>query len=160
MPILIREIQQKDNKAIANVIRTVFISDDYPKTGTAFEDPQLNQMFETYQQPNSIYFVVESSNQIVGGAGVSPLQNSDENICELQKMYFLEEARGKGLGFQMIQKCLEKAKEFGFEKCYLETLPEMKNAQKLYQKVGFQYIDSPLGETGHSSCPVWMIKVL
>ena len=160
MPILIREIQQKDNKAIANVIRTVFISDDYPKTGTAFEDLQLNQMFETYQQPNSIYFVVESSNQIVGGAGVSPLQNSDENICELQKMYFLEEARGKGLGFQMIQKCLEKAKEFGFEKCYLETLPEMKNAQKLYQKVGFQYIDSPLGETGHSSCPVWMIKVL
>lgn len=160
MPILIREIQQKDNKAIANVIRTVFISDDYPKTGTAFEDPQLNQMFETYQQLNSFYFVVESSNQIVGGAGVSPLQNSDENICELQKMYFLEEARGKGLGFQMIQKCLEKAKEFGFEKCYLETLPEMKNAQKLYQKVGFQYIDSPIGETGHSSCPVWMIKVL
>lgn len=160
MPKLIREIQQKDNKAIANVIRTVFISDDYPKTGTAFEDPQLNQMFETYQQPNSIYFVVESSNQIVGGGGISQLQSSDENICELQKMYFLEEARGKGLGFQMIQKCLEKAKEFGFEKCYLETLPEMKNAQKLYQKVGFQYIDSPLGETGHSSCPVWMIKVL
>jgi len=160
MPILIREIQQKDNKAIANVIRTVFISDDYPKTGTAFEDPQLNQMFETYQHPNSIYFVVESGNQIVGGAGVSPLQNSEESICELQKMYFLEEARGKGLGFQMIQKCLEKAKEFGYQKCYLETLPEMKNAQKLYQKVGFQYIDSPLGETGHSSCPVWMIKVL
>lgn len=160
MPILIREIQQKDNKAIANVIRTVFISDDYPKTGTAFEDPQLNQMFETYQQPNSIYFVVQSGNQIVGGAGVSPLQNSDESICELQKMYFLEEARGKGLGFQMIQKCLEKAKEFGYQKCYLETLPEMKNAQKLYLKVGFQYIDSPLGETGHSSCPVWMIKVL
>jgi putative acetyltransferase len=160
MPILIREIQQKDNKAIANVIRTVFISDDYPKTGTAFEDPQLNQMFETYQQPNSIYFVVESSNQIVGGAGVSPLQNSEESICELQKMYFLEAARGKGLGFQMIQKCLEKAKEFGYQKCYLETLPEMKNAQKLYQKVGFQYIDSPLGETGHTSCPVWMIKVL
>lgn len=160
MPILIREIQQKDNKAIANVIRTVFISDDYPKTGTAFEDPQLNQMFETYQQPNSIYFVVESGNQIVGGAGVSPLQNSEASICELQKMYFLEEARGKGLGFQMIQKCLEKAKEFGYQKCYLETLPEMKNAQKLYQKVGFQYIDSPLGETGHSSCPVWMIKVL
>jgi putative acetyltransferase len=160
MPILIREIQQKDNKAIANVIRTVFISDDYPKTGTAFEDPQLNQMFETYQQPNSIYFVVQSGNQIVGGAGVSPLQNSDESICELQKMYFLEAARGKGLGFQMIQKCLEKAKEFGYQKCYLETLPEMKNAQKLYLKVGFQYIDSPLGETGHSSCPVWMIKVL
>jgi putative acetyltransferase len=55
---------------------------------------------------------------------------------------------------------LEKAKEFGFEKCYLETLPNMLAAQKLYQKVGFQYLEEPLGCTGHSSCPVWMIKEL
>ena len=75
-------------------------------------------------------------------------------------MYFLKEARGKGIGYKMILKCLEKAKEFGFEKCYLETLPNMLSAQKLYQKVGFQYLDEPLGCTGHSSCPVWMIKKL
>jgi putative acetyltransferase len=93
-------------------------------------------------------------------AGISQLQNAEENICELQKMYFLEEARGKGWGALMIQKCLEKASEFGYEKCYLETLPKMLNAQKLYQKVGFNYIDAPLGATGHTSCPVWMIKVL
>lgn len=160
MPIRIREIQQKDNQAVAAVIRNVFISDDYPKTGTAYEDPQLEHMFETYQQPKSIYFVIEREGKIVGGAGISQLQNSEENICELQKMYFLEEARGKGWGALMIQKCLEKASEFGYEKCYLETLPKMLNAQKLYQKVGFNYIDAPLGATGHISCPVWMIKVL
>lgn len=160
MPIRIREIQQKDNQAVAAVIRNVFISDDYPKTGTAYEDPQLEHMFETYQQPKAIYFVIEREGKIVGGAGISQLQNAEENICELQKMYFLEEARGKGWGALMIQKCLEKASEFGYEKCYLETLPKMLNAQKLYQKVGFNYIDAPLGATGHTSCPVWMIKVL
>ncbi len=160
MPIRIREIQQKDNQVVAAVIRNVFISDDYPKTGTAYEDPQLEHMFETYQQPKSIYFVIEREGKIVGGAGISQLQNAEENICELQKMYFLEEARGKGWGALMIQKCLEKASEFGYEKCYLETLPKMLNAQKLYQKVGFNYIDAPLGATGHTSCPVWMIKVL
>ena len=156
----IREIQQSDNPEVAAVIRKVFISDDYPKTGTAFEDPQLEYMFETYQQPNSAYFVIEVEGRIVGGAGIGPLQNSDENICELQKMYFLEEVRGKGWGTLMIQKCLEKAIAFGFEKCYLETLPEMLSAQNLYQKVGFNYLDSALGSTGHTSCPVWMIKVL
>jgi putative acetyltransferase len=156
----IREIQQSDNPEVAAVIRKVFISDDYPKTGTAFEDPQLEFMFETYQQPNSAYFVIEVEGRIVGGAGIGPLQNSDENICELQKMYFLEEVRGKGWGTLMIQKCLEKAIAFGFEKCYLETLPEMLSAQNLYQKVGFNYLDSALGSTGHTSCPVWMIKVL
>ena len=97
---------------------------------------------------------------IIGGGGISQLENSTENICELQKMYFLPEARGKGLGFQMIQLCLAQAATFGYEKCYLETLPEMKAAQYLYQKTGFEYLCEPLGNTGHSTCPVWMIKTL
>lgn len=156
----IREIQSDDNKQIANVIRKVFVSDDYPKTGTAFADSQLDFMFETYEEPKSIYFVVEIDGKIVGGAGVSQLDNSEENICELQKMYFLQEARGKGIGFEMIQKCLAKAKEFGYDKCYLETLPEMLAAQSLYKKVGFEYLCEPMGGTGHTSCPVWMIKDL
>jgi putative acetyltransferase len=157
---IIREIQPQDNEQIANVIRQVFISDDYPKNGTAFADKQLDFMFETYDKVKSIYFVVEIDGKIVGGAGVSQLDNSKENICELQKMYFLQEARGKGIGFEMIQKCLTKAKEFGYEKCYLETLPEMLVAQSLYKKVGFEYLCEPLGGTGHTSCPVWMIKEL
>ncbi|WP_395045579.1 GNAT family N-acetyltransferase [Flavobacterium sp.] len=156
----IRPIQIEDNHQIANVIRTVFISDNYPKTGTAFADEQLDFMFETYNKPKSIYYIVEESGRIIGGAGISQLENSIENICELQKMYFLQEARGKGIGMEMILKCLAKANEFGFEKCYLETLPEMLNAQILYKKVGFEYLCEPLGETGHSSCPVWMIKEL
>ncbi len=156
----IRPIEKEDNTEIANVIRQVFKSDNYPKTGTAFADEQLDVLFETYDKPKSIYYVVEDSGRIIGGAGISQLENSSENICELQKMYFLQEARGKGVGMEMILKCLEKATQFKYEKCYLETLPEMKNAQKLYKKVGFDYISEPLGETGHSSCPVWMIKEL
>lgn len=157
---IIRLIQKEDNPQIANVIRQVFIGDGYPLVGTAFADKQLDFMFENYNQPRSAYFVVDDNGKIVGGAGLSQLENSIENVCELQKMYFLPEARGKGLGLQMIEKCLQKATELGFEKCYLETLPEMKVAQKLYQKVGFEYLNGPLGTTGHTSCPVWMIRQL
>lgn len=157
---IIREIQPHDNAQIAAVIRAVFIADQFPKTGTAFADVQLDFMFETYNQPRAVYFVVEHEGRIVGGGGISQLENSTENICELQKMYFLPEARGKGLGFQMIQRCLAQATEFGYEKCYLETLPEMKAAQHLYQKSGFEYLCETLGNTGHSTCPVWMIKTL
>lgn len=158
--ILIREIQPQDNEQIAAVIRDVFVSDGYPKTGTAFADTQLDFMFETYDKPRATYFVVESKGKILGGAGVSQLDNSTLNICELQKMYFLNEARGKGIGFQLIQLCLEKATELGYEKCYLETLPEMLTAQNLYKKVGFEYLSQPIGNTGHTTCPVWMIKQL
>ncbi len=157
---IIRTLQPHDNVQLAAVIRQVFIDDGYPKTGTAFEDPQLDNMYETYSQPRSIYFVVESDGRIWGGAGVSQLENSSESICELQKMYFLQEARGKGLGRQIIEKCLQEATKMGYEKCYLETLPEMKIAQQLYLKMGFDYLREPLGTTGHTSCPVWMIKQL
>ena len=88
------------------------------------------------------------------------MQNEAETICELQKMYFLPEARGLGIGSQMMEICLQAAKDFGFKKCYLETMPFMHDAQKLYKKVGFDYICSPMGNTGHVSCPVWMLKEL
>jgi putative acetyltransferase len=157
---MIRAIQKEDNKQIAAVIREVFISDGFPKTGTAFADTQLDFMFETYDNPRAAYFVVEENGKILGGAGISQLESSKENICELQKMYFLKGARGKGLGLQMIEKCLAIATEFGYSNCYLETLPEMLVAQSLYKKVGFEYLCTPLGNTGHTTCPVWMIKQL
>ena len=88
------------------------------------------------------------------------LKNSTENICELQKMYFGLEARGKDLGSQMMDICLKRAKYYGYKKCYLETLPYMKGARKLYKKAGFTSLDGPLGDTGHYSCNMWMIKDL
>jgi putative acetyltransferase len=75
-------------------------------------------------------------------------------------MYFKKEARGKGLGKKMIQLCIDYAKNNDFQMCYIETMPNMLSAQKLYKSIGFEYIDKPLGNTGHSSCPVWMIKTL
>ena len=156
----IREIQPNDNQQIAATIRTVLIEYGVPKVGTAYEDKSLDMMFETYNKPKSCYFVIVHNKTILGGTGIMQLQNAEENICELQKMYFSSEVRGKGLGSQMMTVCLEKAREFGFEKCYLETLPYMESAQKLYKKSGFISLDAPLGDTGHYSCNMWMLKEL
>lgn len=157
---IIREIQPEDNKQIANVIRDVLIEMGVPKVGTAYEDTSLDSMFETYNKQKAAYFVVVFNGKVIGGGGIAQLENFEGNTCELQKMYFLPEARGKGLGAKMIEKCLTKAKSFGFEQCYLETMPYMKAAQKLYKKNGFSDIEGPIGNTGHYSCNVWMIKKL
>lgn len=157
---IIREIQQKDNAALAKIVRTVILEMGAPTIGTAYEDNATDQLFETYQKEKAIYFVLEHNQKVVGGAGIAQLDNFDGNVCELQKMYFLPEARGRGLGSKMIIDCLEKAKEFGFESCYLETLPYMKDAVKLYKKNGFRNLDKPMGNTCHYSCDVWMIKNL
>ncbi len=157
---IIRLIQKKDNPQIAKVIRSVLEDFNVPKVGTAYADKSLDCMFETYQKPKAAYFVVEENNKIIGGAGVAKLDNYEGNVCELQKMYFLPEARGRGIGAQMMEFCLAKAREFGFEKIYLETMEYMTHAQKLYKQVGFEYIECAMGNTGHYSCPVHMIKTL
>ncbi|WP_127137893.1 GNAT family N-acetyltransferase [Flagellimonas oceanensis] len=157
---VIREITPEDNAQVAQVIRKVFEDMGVPKVGTAYADKALDDMYSNYNVPKATYFVVEQEGKVIGCAGVAQLDNYEGNVCELQKMYFLEEARGKGLGAKMIEACLDKAKEFGFEACYLETMPYMEAAQKLYKRNGFEYIDAPMGNTGHFSCPVWMLKKL
>jgi len=158
--IVIREIELDDNPKIAKAIRSVLIEMGVPKVGTAYEDTALDAMAETYDEPKKAYFVVANGNTILGGAGISPLDNYDGNICELQKMYFMSQIRGRGLGSELMKKCLTFAKNAGFEQCYLETLPYMKDARKLYKKVGFKSLEKPLGNTGHYSCTEWMIKDL
>lgn len=157
---IIRKIEKKDNEAVAQLIRAVFDELNIPKVGTAYEDAYLDLMYEEYNKVKYAYFVVECNGKVVGSAGVAPLENEAASICELQKMYFLPETRGLGIGSAMMTKCLETAKDFGFEQCYLETMPFMLDAQKLYKKVGFKNIDAPMGSTGHTSCPVWMLKNL
>lgn len=83
-----------------------------------------------------------------------------DGYCELQKIYFLPNARGKGLGSQLMRKCLQQVKRSRFIYCYLDTMPSVMHTQKLYQKSGFKYIEHPLGNTNHYSCPVWMFKTL
>lgn len=157
---LIRKIQPEDNAQIAQVIRNVFDELNAPKEGTAYADPILDELFEVYQKPKSIYYIIELDGKVMGGGGLAPLENAFDEFCELQKMYFAPQVRGLGLGKEIIEKSLAFAKEQGFTKCYLETLPYMQNARKLYEKMGFKYLEKPMGCTGHTSCDVWMIKEL
>ena len=156
----IREIQQKDNPKIAEAIRAVLTEFGVPKVGTAYEDTILDTLFEAYSNNKMIYYVIEKDNKIYGGAGIKQLDNYTGNVCELQKMYFLPEARGIGLGSELLNICLKSAKKFGFNQCYLETLPYMESARKLYKKLGFKNLDAPMGNTGHYSCNLWMLKTI
>ena len=160
MSLIIRKITKEDNAAVAKVIRDVLIEHNVPKVGTAYADASLDFMFEKYNEPDSAYFILEKEGRVIGGAGIAPLDNGPADTCELQKMYFLAETRGLGAGAQMIEKCLRQASDFGFAQCYLETMPYMQAAQKLYLKHGFAYLDVPMGDTGHNECPVWMLKQL
>ena len=157
---IIREIQLKDNAQIEKVIKQTFLEVGLPLVGTAYEDKETTKMYESYKGKNEIYFVVEIDGEVQGGAGIKHLKDFEDDVCELQKMYFSSKIRGKGYGKIMIEKCLKSAKELGYKKCYLESASILQTAIHIYEKYGFKHLDKPLGSTGHYSCGVWMIKEL
>lgn len=157
----VRPITAADNPYIAQVIRAV--SAEFGLTadkGYTVSDPQLDQLFELYNADNSAYWIVEHSGKVMGGGGVAPLACSAPDICELQKMYFLPDVRGLGLARNLALRAMDYARERGFKRCYLETTASLTRAITLYESLGFEHINSPLGCTGHVDCEVRMLKTL
>jgi len=157
---IIKEIEQCDNSAIEQIIKATLQEFELPMLGTVYEDQEIIKMYESYQSENEIYYVIKDEGKIVGGGGIKQLKDFDDDVCELQKMYLDPKARGKGVGSNLLELCLSFARENNFSLCYLETMPYMLDAQKLYRKNGFIYINNHMGDTGHYSCPVWMTKKL
>jgi putative acetyltransferase len=151
----VRLIEPQDDQAVAGVIREVMLSYSLNKPGSALLDPEVSQMYRAYSEPRSAFFVAERAGRVVGGGGIAPLVGGDGTVCELRKMYLLPEARGYGFGQKILDKCLEAAREFGFRSCYLETLLEMKEAHRLYERNGFKQTCQPQGNTGHFICEAW-----
>lgn len=158
--ILIRLLEQKDNVAMAAVIRTVLSEFKANKPGTVYYDPTTDDLFGLFQKNKAAYFIVELNGEVLGGAGVYPTDNLPAGCCELVKLYLLNKARGKGLGRALIEKCFDKARELGYQSMYLESMPELNTAVGLYERCGFKYLDGPLGNSGHFGCDIWMIKNL
>ena len=156
----IRPIQPQDNAALAVIVRTSLAEFGANKPGTVFYDLTTDALYELFQTKGSFYFVAEENGKLLGGGGIYPTEGLPANTCELVKMYLNKDARGKGLGKQMIDQCLTWAKENGYEQVYLETMPELKQALKVYELFGFEYLDGPMGNSGHFGCDRWMLKKL
>uniref|UniRef100_UPI00404A5F5F GNAT family N-acetyltransferase n=1 Tax=Fluviicola sp. TaxID=1917219 RepID=UPI00404A5F5F len=77
---------------------------------------------------------------------------------ELVKLYISAEWRGKGIGYQLMEKCIAHAQALNFKEIYLETLPELHIAVGLYENMGFQYLEQPYGDSGHFACDLWLSK--
>jgi putative acetyltransferase len=156
----LRSIRKEDNNAIAHIIRQTLEEFGANHPGTVYFDPETDRLYEVFQQPGSAYFIAEVDGRVVGGGGVYPTPGLPPHTCELVKMYLLSEARGTGLGSHLLQSCFEKARALGYQNIYLETMPELKLAIRMYEKKGFEYLDGPMGNSGHFGCAIQMIKEL
>lgn len=157
----IRNIRKEDNASLAVIIRQTLKEFGAAKPGTVYYDPTTDDLFQLFSStPGSVYLVAESAGKLLGGGGIFPSPGLPVDTCELVKMYLLPEVRGIGLGRKIIEACIAFAKEASYKNIYIESMPELKQALKTYEKFGFIYLDGPIGNTGHFGCELWMLKKL
>ncbi|MEY2761018.1 MAG: hypothetical protein RLZZ96_918 [Bacteroidota bacterium] len=156
----IRPIEPRDNVELAKVIRGALTEFGANKPGTVYFDPTTDALYELFRTPGSYYYVATIDQQVVGGCGIFPTDNLPEGTCELVKLYLAKEARGTGLGKQLMEESMRWAKANGYTQVYLESMPELAKAVSIYEKVGFKSLDGPLGNSGHCGCDIWMLKAL
>ena len=134
------------NKDCENVRNLVFgILREYDLTpepdGT---DADLNDLENNYFERGGLFEVLEDAGgNLLGTIGLFPI---DAETVELRKMYFSKELRGRGYGKRTLERMIEKSRELGFKRIYLETASVLKEAIRLYERFGFQ----PTGSGIHS----------
>jgi putative acetyltransferase len=158
--IQIRPIAPNDNVALAKVIRDTLTEFGANKPGTVYFDPTTDTLYELFRTPGAVYFVATIDNSLVGGCGIYPTENLPNGTCELVKLYLKTEARGTGLGKQLLEISMQWAKDNGYTQVYLESMPELDKAVSIYEKLGFKRNQQPLGNSGHCGCDIWMTKQL
>lgn len=156
----LRPIQEKDNTAVAALIRNNLKRHGLDIPGTAYFDPHIDRFYDFYAGRTGCgyYVLVDSTDQVVGGIGFDTIDPVNK-VAELQKMYLDDSVKGNGLGYVLISFVEERMKEVGIRTSYLETHTNLQAAIHVYEKMGYQAIKRPEA-VGHSTMDHFYIKEL
>lgn len=159
--IKIREIQEKDNSALAKLIRESLKANQLDIPGTAYFDAELDNLSAYYQSSRQRqYFVVLDENgEVSGGCGIAEY-DSDNRVAELQKLYLINTVQGHHLSYKLLTKVIEFANQAGYRQLYLETHHNLASAMHIYQTFGFEELSQPLNNGEHSAMDHFFILKL
>jgi len=104
---------------------------------------ELDTLPQMFGPPRGALLLAEIEGLLAGCAAVRPLEDA---VCELKRVYVRAAYRGAGLGRRLTQTAIEAAREMGYARMRLDTLPEMAPAQRLYESLGFYDIAAYCGE--------------
>lgn len=113
-----------------------------------YDDEKENPSLK-YALPEGRLYVDISDDGIARGC-IALRKLSDEK-GEVKRLYVRQKYRGNGIATALVERIIEDARNIGYKELYLDTLPELESAVKLYKSFGFeetgQYNDSPVDKT-------------
>ena len=106
---------------------------------------ELDTLSQMYGAPRGVLLLGKIDGGLAGCVAVRPI---DASACELKRLYVRSRHRGTGLGRRLMEAALQAARELGYTRVRLDTLPQMAAAQRLYESLGFldipAYHEKPL----------------
>lgn len=160
--IQIQPIQPHQIEDVKQVILTVCqevfqVSEEVIRRYDNYSD--IEQVRSHYFDNRGIFLVLLDDERVVGCGAIRYLSSDTSgDICELKRMWFLKDYRGRGWGTKMSNMLFNFAKRNGYTKVRLDTVDESKQAPaiKLYQRLGFY----PIERYNDSTCTVFLEKAL
>jgi ribosomal protein S18 acetylase RimI-like enzyme len=96
---------------------------------------ELDHLAGEYASPDGAFLLAEENGAYLGCVG---LRRLDENTGEIKRLYVTPAAQGRGVGRMLAQGIVAAARDTGYACLLLDTLPSMRQAQRLYESMGFK----------------------
>lgn len=135
-------IEQAASPEFISIVREIFL--EYSESvgaGFCFQGfmEELAQLPGEYAPPcGRLFLVFDDQGGKIAGCGA--LRCIDADTCEMKRFYVRPAFRGKGLGRELIHALIGAAREIGYARMRLDTLPSMTTAIALYRALGFREI--------------------
>ena len=136
-------IESAESPEAIGVVRELFV--EYSESvgvGFCFQGftEELAQLPGEYARPWGRLFLAFDYKDDEQVAGCGALRRIDAETCEMKRFYVRPAFRGKGLGRELIHALIDSAREIGYARMKLDTLPSMTKAIALYRAFGFREI--------------------
>ncbi|HXT87317.1 MAG TPA: GNAT family N-acetyltransferase [Verrucomicrobiae bacterium] len=133
-------IEHADSPQFLDTIRALFREYEASiKVDLCFQgfEKELVTLPGEYARPHGRLLLAFDNDEV---AGCGALRHFDEDICEMKRLYVRAAHRGKSIGARLTQALIESAREAGYAKVRLDTMPSMARAIALYRSLGFREI--------------------
>lgn len=102
---------------------------------------ELEQLPGDYAAPRGALLLAQVDGAVAGCCALRPLDNADyPNASEMKRLFVRKAFRGFGLGRELAEAMLDRARQAGYACVLLDTLDDMEAARALYAELGFEEI--------------------
>lgn len=150
---VVERLRSEDRDQVVDIIKEILTPFQEAGSVLASAFRRLRNFDRIYDSQAAAFLCLyhRETQEIIGGAGLGSFAglNPEDKIGEIRELFVRPSYRNLGLGRKLLEACLSNAKTMNYQRIYLETTPEMINAQRLFKSFGF----SPVIEKKKNGAP-------